>query len=632
MPPSSKGSNMASPSRRAVVRRAERSKLANRTTPFLWVFAVTLSIALIVSFGVWLKVRTHRDPAWQPAAPLASVAENPPPVIHFTDITQQSGIHFVHTNGATGERLLPETMGGGCAFFDYDNDGSPDLLLINSRSWNQTSAGDAKPTMALYHNGGKGHFTDATVGSGLDVSLYGMGVAVGDFDNDGLVDVFITAVGGNHLFRNLGGGKFEDVTAKSGVGGEGGWSTSAAFVDVDNDGHLDLFVCNYVRWTAQTDASQEFIIPGVGRAYGPPLAFAGTSCQLYHNNGDGTFTDISQRAGIRVIDPTTGRPMAKSLAVAPIDLDDDGWIDLIVANDTTPNFVFHNRGDGTFEEIGLKTGLALGNTGETRGAMGIDAAFFRNDDTLGVAVGNFAEELNALYMSQGTRRSMTFRDEAMSTGVGPPTRHVLTFGLFFFDADLDGRLDLLMVNGHIEPSIDLLHTAQTYRQRPTLLWNQGKSSSSDTRTDFIPLTEKQCGDDLFLPIAGRGAAYADVDGDGDLDLLITQIGGPPRLLRNDQKLGNHWLRVKLLGNPARHVNRDAIGAWVEVFAGDRRIRRQVMPTRSYLSQVELPATIGLGAATHVDRMIIHWPDGSHEELPVSKVDTLLVVKQGASLP
>ena len=333
------------PTTQPTARRAVSSRVASpRRRWFLTFFF----IGALVILGVWMRTR----PSPQPTPPQYTANIDSPPAIPFTEISESAGIHFIHTNGATGEKLLPETMGGGCAFFDYDNDGHPDLLLINSRPWQQVLSADSAPTMALYHNDGKGRYTDVTKGSGLDVSFYGMGVAVGDFDNDGLVDVFITAVGGNHLFRNLGDGHFEDITAKAGVGGEGGWSTSAAFVDVDNDGLLDLFVCNYVKWTPQEDASQKFNIPGVGRAYGPPLAFAGTHCQLFHNNGDGSFKDISKSAGIQVTDPATQRPIAKSLAVAPIDLDGDGWIDLIVANDTTPNLVFHNRGDGTFEEIG----------------------------------------------------------------------------------------------------------------------------------------------------------------------------------------------------------------------------------------------------------------------------------------
>lgn len=585
-----------------------------------------LSMAAIAIVLLLMRAKTPGKP--DSTAILANM--DLPPSIPFTDVTEKAGIRFVHMNGSSGEKFLPETMGGGCAFFDFDNDGHPDLLLINSRPWQQVLAAESAPTMALYRNDGKGHFTDVTKGSGLDVSLYGMGVAVGDFDNDGKVDVFITAVGGNHLFRNLGGGRFEDITVKAGVGGDGGWSTSAAFVDVDNDGLLDLFVCNYVTWTPQDDANQQFNIPGVGRAYGPPLAFAGTHCQLFHNNGDGTFKDISQPAGIRINDPVTKRPMAKSLAVAPIDLDGDGWIDLIVANDTTPNFVFHNKGDGTFEEIGLKTGLALGAGGEARGAMGVDAAYFRNDETLGVAVGNFADELNALYLSQGARQSMVFSDEALSTGVGPATRHVLTFGLFFFDADLDGRLDLLMANGHIEPSIDQLNTPQHYRQSATILWNRGKSIPTGKFPDFMSMHEKECGPDLFRPLVARGAAYADIDGDGDLDMIITQVGAAPHLFRNDQKLGNHWLRIKLVGNPKEHVNRDAIGAWIEATVGGQHLRRQVMPSRSYLSQVELPVTLGLGKNNHVDRLVVHWPNGSSQEVPVQKVDTEMVIEQSSA--
>ncbi len=478
--------------------------------------------------------------------------------------------------------------------------------------------------MKLYHNNGDGSFTDVTAGSGLDVSYYGMGVAVGDYDNDERVDVFITALGGNHLYRNLGNGKFQDVTASAGVGGDGSWSASAAFIDIDNDGRLDLFVCNYVQWSKDKDANQAFRIPGVGRAYGPPLAFAGTYCFLYRNNGDGTFTDISEKAGIRVKD-AKGRPAAKSLAVAPIDIDGDGFIDLIVANDTVPNFLFHNKRDGTFEEIGARSGLAVNSSGEARGAMGIDAGYFRNDETMGVAVGNFAEELNALYVSHGSAADMTFTDDATSTGVGPPTHHVLTFGLFFFDADLDGRLDLFMGNGHIEPEIDRLETQQRYRQPAIFLWNRGTASAG--RPDFLPLSAKECGADLFKPLVARGAAYADIDGDGDLDMIVTQLAGPPHLLRNDQKLGHHWIRLKLIGDPAQRTNRDAIGAWAEVQIGSQRLRRQVMPTRSYLSQVELPITFGLGDHDRVDRLTILWPNGSRQEISSPKIDGLTEIKQ-----
>jgi hypothetical protein len=605
---------------------APRPVAAGRARRLRWTLAVIADIIIVAAAVTFWRI--HHSHQTQPAdSPSQSIAAASLPSIPFTDITASSGLHFTHTNGAAGEKLLPETMGGGCAFFDYDNDGFPDILLINSRPWNVTAA--PAPTMALYHNDGHGHFTDVTAGSGLDITLYGMGVAIGDYDNDGLPDVLITAVGGCRLFHNDGNGHFTDVTATAGVGGDAAdWSTSAAFIDIDNDGLLDLFVCNYVQWDRQRDVSQGFTIPGVGRAYGPPRAFAGTFCRLYHNDGNGHFTDISEKAGIRVADRVTNKPAAKALAVAPIDLDGDGLIDLVVANDTTPNLVFHNRGHGTFEEIGARSGLAYSAAGEARGAMGIDAALFHSDEegeSMAVAVGNFAEELNALYVSQGARRAILFQDEAMASGVGPATRHVLTFGLFFFDADLDGRLDLLMVNGHLEPQIDQLpNQPQRYRQAPILLWNTGTGRATPK---FTPLTARECGSAFFEPLVARGAAYADIDGDGDLDLLITQLAGPPRLYRNDQALGHHWLRLKLIGDPAKHVNRDAIGAWVEVDIGSQHIRRQVMPTCSYMSQVELPVTIGLGKAVRPDRVTVVWPNGQRQEVGEYKVDGVTKVEQ-----
>ncbi len=353
------------------------------------------------------------------------------PTAKFTDVTKEAGITFMHNNGAYGDKLLPESMGGGVAFLDYDNDGHQDLLFINSTYWpGHIPEGKSPTTMALYHNDGHGHFTDVTKDSGLDVSFYGTGVAIGDYDNDGLDDVFITAVGGNHLFHNDGGGKFHEVTQEAGVGGStNDWSIGAAFIDYDNDGKLDLFVCNYVQWSPEIDRAKSYELPNIGRAYGPPRNFAGTFPRLYHNDGHGHFTDVSAKAGIQVKDPATGLPMAKSLAVAPVDVDNDGWIDLVVANDTVPNFLFHNQADGTFKEIGARSGVAYDAYGLVRGAMGIDSARFRSDDTLGIAIGNFANEMNALYVAQ--RDSLLFADEATSAGVGPASQKLLKFGSVF---------------------------------------------------------------------------------------------------------------------------------------------------------------------------------------------------------
>ena len=551
-----------------------------------------------------------------PAAP-GGVAEIP--VAKFTDITREAGITFRHVNGAYGEKLLPETMGGGVAFFDFDNDGFPDLLFINSCYWpGHVPPGKSQPTMALYHNDGHGHFADVTQGSGLDITAYGMGVAIGDYDNDGLPDVFITAIGGNHLFHNEGGGKFREATQEAGVGGSPEfWSSSAAWVDYDNDGRLDLFVCNYLRWSAEIDLAAPYLLPNIGRAYGPPRNFQGAFPSLYHNDGDGRFTDVSAKAGIQVRHPSTGLPLAKSLSVAPVDVDNDGWIDLVIGNDTVQNFLFHNQHDGTFKEIGARSGVAYDAFGLVRGAMGIDSARFRKDDRLGIAIGNFANEMNALYVAQ--HDSLVFADEALNMGVGPASQSLLKFGLFFFDYDLDGRLDVLTANGHLEPEIHRVQANQDYRQPAQLFWNRG-----DLKGGFINVPADKCGRDLLQPIVGRGSAFADIDGDGDLDVVITQIGGPPLLLRNDQKLGHRWLRLKLIGTKS---NRDAIGAWIKVRVENQVFWRQVMPTRGYLSQSELPVTIGLGINEKVDDAEILWPSGLSQKIPPPPAGRLTVITE-----
>jgi enediyne biosynthesis protein E4 len=544
------------------------------------------------------------------------------PVARFKDVTKEAGIQFVHVNGAYGEKLLPETMGGGVAFFDFDNNGSQDLLFINSCYWpGHLPPGKSQPTMALYRNDGHGHFTDVTAGSGLDITCYGMGVAIGDYDNDGFPDVFITAVGGNHLFHNQGGGKFREVTSVAQVGGAAdGWSTSAAWIDYDNDGKLDLFVCNYIRWSPELDRAAPFELPNIGKAYGPPRNFEGVFPYLYHNDGGGHFSDVSAAAGLHVRNSATGHPVAKSLAVAPVDVDNDGWIDLVVANDTVQNFLFHNEGRSgvhAFKEIGARSGIAYDAYGLTRGAMGIDSARFRSDDSLGIAIGNFANEMNALYVSQ--RDSLVFADEAIKAGVGPASQGLLKFGLFFFDYDLDGRLDVLTANGHLEPEIARVQPGQQYRQPAQLFWNRGEAKGPG----FEPVHSDRCGTDLFQPIVGRGSAYADIDGDGDLDVILTQIAGPPLLLRNDQKLHHHWIRLRLVGTKS---NRDGIGAWVKARVAGRQFSRQVMPTRSYLSQSELPVTIGLGESARADSVEVVWPSGTVQKIS-PEIDRLTVITE-----
>lgn len=584
--------------------------------------AVVFVCFVVVGIGAytWLKRKPAPAPAKvtkiaAPVAPARALSEIPE--ARFTDITGSAGLSFVHNNGAYGEKLLPETMGGGVAFFDYDNDGNADLLFINSTDWPWHSGGGRAANMMLYHNDGLGHFTDATPGSGLDVAFYGMGVAVGDYDNDGLPDVYITAVRGNHLFHNEGGGKFRDVTEAAGVGcGKESWGTSAAWIDYDNDGKLDLFVCNYVKWSREIDGEVGYKIDGKTRAYGPPSNFEGAFPCLFHNEGGGRFADVSEKAGIRIKNPSTGVPAAKSLGVAPVDLDGDGWMDLIIANDTVPNFVFLNRHDGTFEEIGAVAGVAFDSYGNTRGAMGIDTARYRSDGRLAIGIGNFANEMTALYVAQNNPTN--FSDEAITEGVGPASRLLLKFGLFFFDYDLDGRLDLLTANGHLEEEISKIQASQKYAQPAQLFWNAG-----DRREGcFVPINSDKAGTDLFKPIVGRGSAFADIDGDGDLDCVLTQVGGPPLLLRNDQHLGHHWVRLKLVGVKS---NRDAIGAWIKLRVDGKTLWRQVMPTRGYLSQSELPVTIGLGKVTRPDDVEIIWPSGIHQRITDMQVDKPMTV-------
>ncbi len=581
---------------------------------------------LLVGGATWWYVK--RKPA--PAAPKLTQLSSPVapqrateqmPTVNFTDITVASGVKFVHNNGATGDKLLPETMGSGVAILDFDNDGDQDLLFVNGTSWpGKATPGRAPTTQVLYRNEGGAKFTDVTAGAGLDISFYGMGVAAGDFDNDGLVDLFFTAVGENKLFRNTGGGKFQDVTSSAGVAGTPTqWTTAAAWLDYDNDGDLDLYVGRYVKWSREIDFEVGYKLVGIGRAYGPPMNFEGAFASFFRNDGQGKFTDVSKDAGVEVRNPATGVPAAKTLGVAPIDLDDDGWIDLVVANDTVQNFVFHNQKNGRFKEIGALSGVAFDSYGNTRGAMGIDAARYREGRTAGIAIGNFANEMTALYVAQN-HTSLIFTDEAISEGIGPASRLPLKFGIFFFDYDLDGRLDLLSVNGHLEEEITKVQQSQHYAQPAQLFWNNGAADGPG----FTLVPEDRSGRELVKPIVGRGSACGDLDGDGDLDMVFTQSAGAPLILRNDQALNRRWLRLKLVGKKS---NREAIGAWVRVKVGDQLLARQVMPSRSYLSQSELPVTIGLGASDKFDDLEVAWPGGQVQKVTQARVNSLTVVEQ-----
>jgi hypothetical protein len=549
------------------------------------------------------------------AAPTNAVARVP--TIRFTDVTAAAGISFRHQNGAYGDKLLPETMGSGVAFADLDGDGAPELLFVNSTQWpGKLPAGTKAATSTLYRNDGKGHFTEATAGSGLDVPLYGMGVALGDYDGDGRTDVFISSVGGGHLFHNEGSLKFREVTASAGVAGDPkDWSTASAFFDLDNDGDLDLFVGNYVRWSPEIDREVGYTLVGVGRAYGPPMNFQGAFPHLYRNDGDGKFTDISGTSGVQVKNTSTGVPLAKTLGVAPFDYNGDGWMDLVIANDTTQNLLLENQRNGTFKEVGALAGVAFDSYGNTRGAMGVDTARFTREGKAAIGIGNFANEMTAFYVAQGD--GTLFTDEAISWGIGPASRLLLKFGFFFFDYDLDGRSDVLTCNGHLEEEITKVQASQSYRQPAQLFWNAGDSG-------LINVTAQQSGSDLFKPAVGRGSAFADMDGDGDLDVVMTEVGGSPMLLRNDQAIGNHHVRFKLVGAKS---NRDAIGAWVKVTAGGESQWRQVMPAKSYLSASEFEVTFGLGPNTKIDAAEVIWPSGAKQIIADMGIDRRNVVQE-----
>ncbi len=570
---------------------------------FRWISAGVAALCAI-SGGCRREMSDAKLPkSMGPIKPAVSALKAPD--VKFVDVTEASGLRFVHSNGAAGEKLLPETMGSGVAVIDYDGDGNPDLFFVNSAPWpGNEDASKPRPTQALYRNNGKGNLRDVTAEAGLDKTFFGMGAAVGDFDNDGDSDLYVTALGGGHLFRND-GGRFVDVTAVAKASGGDGWQTSAAWFDMENDGDLDLFLCQYVEWSAAIDRSQTYYLTGKDLGYDAPTSFKGSTCVLLRNDG-GKFADVSEEAGIRVRTSTeTEDPIAKSLGVAPCDVDGDGLVDLAVANDTVQNFFFHNLGGGKFEEIGITQGLAFDQGGSTRGAMGIAWGDIRNDGSLALAVANFANEMMALYVTDDPK-SMQFSDQASIHGLGAPTQPPLKFGLFFFDYDLDGRLDLLSANGHLESDIARVQASETYPQSAQLYWNSGQAG----RALFEPIGPEVAGPDLFRPIVGRGSAYVDIDGDGDLDVVLTANGGPARLFRNEGGSRNKGVRLILKGKAS---NRDAIGARLTLKVGDRESRRQLFPAMGYLSSVELPVTFGLGTRARADSLTIIWPSGQVTE-------------------
>ncbi|HKD04177.1 MAG TPA: CRTAC1 family protein [Terriglobales bacterium] len=522
-------------------------------------------------------------------APLPIFAQSgaPPVPFRLVDVTRQAGIDFRHTSGAYGGKLLPETLGSGCAFLDYDADGWQDVLLVNGMDW--PGHHRARTTLRLYRNNRNGTFTDVTRSAGLDAEIYGMGVAVGDYNNDGFPDILVTGVGQNRLFRNTGRGRFVDVTHSSGLGGRESFSTSALWFDFDRDGLLDLLVCNYVKWSAAHDVFCS--LDGKRKSYCTPEAYHGETCWLFRNRGDGTFEDITATSGI--FDSSS-----KSLGVALVDYDRDGWPDLLIANDTQPNKLYRNLHNGTFKDVAVEAGIAFSAEGKARAGMGIDAADFDNSGSAGVAITNFDNEMIGLYHASGNGN---YSDVAAPSGVGLASRDKLGFGCVFLDADLDGWLDLAVVNGHIDDTVRNVRNVG-YAQPPQFFLNNGQGTFREIGGAL--------GGGFSDPKVGRGLAYGDFDRDGDLDLLITTNNGPAYLYRNDQLTANRSLRVRLVGTKS---NRDGIGAMVHAFSGGRTQSRMVKGGSSYLSQSELPVTFGMGRRDRLERLVVEWPSGRTEE-------------------
>ena len=522
--------------------------------------------------------------------------------IQFRDITAPSGIHFTHNNGAFGKKYLPETMGPGCAFIDYDNDGWPDILLINGQNWPGHPGPESTPK--LYHNNQDGTFTDVTRKAGLAVPMFGLGVAVGDYDNDGFDDLFITALGQSHLFHNNGNGTFTDVTKSAGLWGPNEFSTSAAWVDYDRDSKLDLVVANYVQWSLPRDLF--CTLDGTHKSYCTPESYKGSSARLWHNLGNGKFEDATQKAHFS--DPTS-----KTLGVAILDYDNDGWPDIVLANDTQPNKLYLNKHDGTFEEKAVSAGVAFSEDGLARAGMGVDAADYDRSGRASLIITNFANQMLSLYHNEGNG---LFVDEAPSSEVGRATLVTLGFGCFFFDYDNDGWPDILVADGHIEDQIEKVQKRVSYAEPPHVFRNLGGGK-------FVEATQS-LGSAFASPRVGRGAAYADIDNDGSLDVLMTTNGGRAYLFHNEG-VTNHSLRIKLVGTKS---NRDGIGAVIRVVSGGDKQSKMVRSGSSYLSQSELVATFGLGQRTKADSIEIQWPSGQTDKLSNINAGQTATVQEG----
>jgi len=552
----------------------------------------TLACALSLALGLGLTSAAQSQ-------------QTSPTKIHFEDITRSAGLHFTHNNAASGKKWLPETMGSGVAFLDYDNDGWQDILLVNGEDW--PSPKKRHTTLALYHNNHDGTFTDVTQKAGLAVEMMGMGVAIGDYDNDGFDDIFITALGQSRLFHNNGNGTFTDVTQKAGLAGPHEFSTAAAWVDYDRDGHLDLVVGNYVPWSPETDIY--CTLDGKTKSYCTPESYKGASVRLWHNRGNGTFEDATQKAGL--FDTSS-----KSLGIAILDANQDGWPDIFISNDTQPNKLYINNANGTFTEKAVPSGVAYSEDGVARAGMGVAAADYDRSGYPSLVITNFSNQMLAFYHNE---RNGLFVDEAPHSEVGRASLLTLGFGCFFFDYDLDGWPDIYIANGHIEDAIERVQPRVRYAEPPHLFRNLGAGK-------FLEVTDAM-GRAFAAPRVARGAAYGDINNDGALDVLVSTNGGPAALFKNTGAT-NHSLRIKLVGTKS---NRDGLGATVRVTNGSDTQTKMLTSGSSYLSSSELILTFGLGDRAKADAIEIRWPSGQIDRAANVPADQIITVKEASGI-